>query len=92
MPIRADVRCRVDLARRCRPGHVNAAYGQLPLSFEANQGQADAQVNFLSRGSGYTLFLTPDAAVMDLQQRARGTTPSLRMQLVGANPRHRPSA
>ena len=35
------------------------AYGQIPLSFEANQGQTDAAVNFLSRGSGYTLFLTP---------------------------------
>src|SRR6266481_1062114 len=37
--------------------HVTEKYGQLPLAFEANQGQADAQVKFLSRGSGYTLFL-----------------------------------
>jgi Planctomycete extracellular len=35
------------------------AYGQLPLSFEANQGQTSAQVDFLSRGNGYALFLTP---------------------------------
>jgi len=27
-------------------------YGRLPLSFEANRGQADAQVKFLSRTSG----------------------------------------
>jgi len=33
-------------------------YGKLPLSFEANVGQTDDQVKFLSRGSGYTLFLT----------------------------------
>src|SRR5579863_2091963 len=33
-------------------------YGNLPLSFEANQGQTDSEVRFLSRGKGYTLFLT----------------------------------
>ena len=32
-----------------------AGYGKLPLSFEPNQGQVDAQAKFLSRGSGYTL-------------------------------------
>src|SRR5213593_2593929 len=45
---------------------VLAAYGKLPLSFEANAGQADPQVKFLSRGSGYTLFLTPTEAVLTL--------------------------
>src|SRR5262249_30588695 len=34
------------------------SYGKLPLSFEANQGQTDRQVKFLSRGGGYSLFLT----------------------------------
>jgi hypothetical protein len=38
-------------------------YGKMPLSFEANRGQADAQVKFLSRGGGYTLFLTSSEAV-----------------------------
>ncbi len=38
---------------------VLVAYGKLPLIFETNQGQTDPQVKFLSRGSGYTLFLTP---------------------------------
>ena len=32
--------------------------GKLPLAFEANQGQADSQVKFVSRGDGYTLYLT----------------------------------
>src|SRR2546425_6245719 len=45
---------------------VLAAYGKLPLSFEANQGQIDPQVKFLSRGSGYTLSLTPTEAVLTL--------------------------
>lgn len=31
---------------------VLANYGRLPLSFEANQGQTDSRVNFLSRGRG----------------------------------------
>jgi hypothetical protein len=45
-------------------------YGKLPLSFEANQGQSDAQVKFLSHGSGYTLFLTSTDAVLFLQKAA----------------------
>ena len=40
-----------------------ASFGQLPLAFEANAGQTDAQVRFLARGSGYALFLTPTEAV-----------------------------
>ena len=43
------------------------AYGQLPLSFEANHGQSAAPVQFLSRGLGYTLFLTPTEAVLVLR-------------------------
>ena len=43
-----------------QPPHVRVseAYGKLPLHFEANQGQTDPGVKFLSRGRGYTLFLT----------------------------------
>jgi hypothetical protein len=36
------------------------------LSFEANRGQADPQVKYLARGSGYSLFLTPGEAVLAL--------------------------
>jgi hypothetical protein len=39
------------------------ALHNLPLIFEANTGQTDPAVKFLSRGSGYTLFLTPTEAV-----------------------------
>jgi Beta-propeller repeat/Abnormal spindle-like microcephaly-assoc'd, ASPM-SPD-2-Hydin len=42
-------------------------YGKLPLSFEENRGQTDARVKFLSRGSGYTLFLPGDEAVFSLR-------------------------
>ncbi len=43
------------------------AYGNLALSFEANQGQAGSDVRFLARGQGYTLLLTGDEAVLALQ-------------------------
>ena len=43
------------------------SYGKLPLSFEANRGQTDKQVKFLSRGAGYALFLTPTEAVLSLK-------------------------
>jgi len=47
---------------------VLADYGKVPLSFEANQGQTDPSVKFLSRGSGYTLFLTGNEAVLALKK------------------------
>ena len=47
------------------------AYGKLPLSFEANEGQTDPQVTFLSRGNGYSLFLTQTEAVLVLKKAAR---------------------
>src|SRR6266568_5609241 len=49
-----------------RPG----PYGHLPLSFEANQGQTDAQVQFLAHGQGYTLFLTAREAVFAFRSPA----------------------
>lgn len=45
---------------------LREAYGKLPLRFEPNHGQIDAQVKFFSRGSGYALFLTPTEAVLSL--------------------------
>ena len=35
-------------------------YGKLPLTFEANAGQTDSRVKYISRGAGYTLFLTAE--------------------------------
>ena len=64
--------------------HLTAAYGQLPLSFQVNKGQTDPRVNFLTQGAGYTAFLTPTSAVMELQQGSGGNV--VTMKLVGANP------
>ena len=52
------------------------AFDKLPLAFEANQGQTDSRVKFISRGSGYTLFLTSTEAVLALSQPAPGTRSS----------------
>src|SRR5712692_6222051 len=50
---------------------ASTAYGQIPLSFEPNQGQTDPAVQFLSRGSGYSLFLTSQEAVLSLSKPDR---------------------
>jgi hypothetical protein len=67
------------------PPRVVDSYGKLPLSFEANRGQTARQVKFLARGPGYTLFLTPDAAVLSLHRQKANVV--LRMRLQGANAR-----
>jgi hypothetical protein len=41
-------------------------YSKLPMSFEPNCGQADPQVEFLARGNGYTLLLSPTEASLGL--------------------------
>ena len=48
-------------------------YGKLPLSFEANHGQTDPRVKFLSRTGGYTLFLSGDEAVLALSEKKTDT-------------------
>ena len=77
---------------------IVAGYAKLPLFFEPNRGQADSEVKFLSRGRGYTLFLTPREAVLSLRRGEKGKDSEvrsdarpahftlLRMKLVGANP------
>ena len=63
------------------PAKHPVVYGRLPLVFEANAGQTDPAVKFLSRGPGYTLFLTHTEAVL----------PSIpREPLQGSQPRHHP--
>jgi hypothetical protein len=75
-------------------------YGKLPLSFEANQGQADERVKFLSNANGYSLFLTSEEAVLvlprgnkysraegqDMSQSASMPAGVLRMKIQNSNP------
>jgi hypothetical protein len=73
---------------------VSESYGKLPLHFEANHGQTHEDVRFLSRGPGYSLYLTAGEAVLvlappkaDAKAAAGGEQAQsavLRMGLVGA--------
>src|SRR5438067_1735840 len=38
----------------------------VPMAFEPNEGQADAEVKFMARGRGYSLFLTATESVLSL--------------------------
>ena len=51
-----------------RKARIVETYGKLPLSFEANTGQADKTMKFLSRGRGYGLYLTGNEAELTLCQ------------------------
>jgi uncharacterized protein (TIGR03437 family) len=62
---------------------ARAAYGQLPLSFEANRGQTDPRVKFFARGGHFNFFLTDAEAVM--AWRKRNSRAALRMRWLGAN-------
>src|SRR5438034_563399 len=75
---------------------LSQTYGRLPLQFEANQGQAHQEVRFLSRGPGYSLYLTAGELVLVLSkpntearrdaQRAQVKSVALRMSIVGTAP------
>jgi hypothetical protein len=60
------------------------AYDKLPLSFEANTGQTDSHVAFLSRGPGYTLLLTAGGATVLTSGKDKSLV--AKMELTGANP------
>jgi uncharacterized repeat protein (TIGR01451 family) len=50
------------------------------MRFEANTGQTDSRVKFLARGAGYSLFLTPEEAVLGFRN-----APALRLRPAGAS-------
>ncbi|HKN61537.1 MAG TPA: SBBP repeat-containing protein, partial [Candidatus Acidoferrales bacterium] len=54
-------------ASKASAEQIRAQYGRLPLSFRANLGQTAPEVQFLSQGAGYELFLTRQDAVLALQ-------------------------
>lgn len=79
---------------------ARSLFAGLPLSFEPNLGQSDldptdARAKFVAHGSGYSLFLGRDGAILSLassqnfsDKRHTRTTQieSVQMKLVGANP------
>lgn len=79
---------------------ISSSSANMPLVFEANRGQSDSNVKFISHGQGFTLFLTPGQAVLAMRvspmpsekreilhtsQSKPESTVAIGMQLVGAN-------
>jgi Beta-propeller repeat/RTX calcium-binding nonapeptide repeat (4 copies) len=70
-------------------------FARTPVSFEENRGQTDPRVRYLTRGTGYTLYLTEQEAVFSLSGAASESgapspspTPpgaALRMALAGTD-------
>ncbi|MDE2756781.1 MAG: SBBP repeat-containing protein, partial [Acidobacteriota bacterium] len=80
-----------------RKAEVRRTYGELPLSFEPNRGQAGHQVRFLSRGPGYSYLMLDREIVFQFQSggfptgsrppEAMGGVSALRMRLVNGKTR-----
>src|SRR5208282_501674 len=63
----------VATAQQANVTHAKPNYGKLPLVFEANQGQTDPSVKFLTRGEGYTAFLTSSGLTLSLRSPEAAT-------------------
>ncbi|MGA7592021.1 MAG: SBBP repeat-containing protein, partial [Candidatus Sulfotelmatobacter sp.] len=53
--------------RALQNAQIAPNYGNLPLTFELNQGQTAPQAKFVSRGKGYSAFLTAGGMVLSLR-------------------------
>ncbi len=93
-------------ARSSSLSRAHSLFAGLPLMFEPNEGQGnldpnDRRVKFVARGSGYSLLLGSEGAVLNLSRRdlshreagqAAVEVESLQMKLAGANPKASVSA
>jgi hypothetical protein len=77
----------VSPAPRSAPASAGAQQAalRLPLSFEANEGQYRADVNFVARAGGRVLAVESTAAELRLPGAGRGAV--IRLQAVDADPR-----
>jgi len=72
-------------------GKIAAAMSRLPLTFQENRGQAGKGVKFVTRGAGYSFWLSPTSTTLALAKLAGtpagGKAPAsvIRMRMVGAN-------
>jgi uncharacterized repeat protein (TIGR01451 family) len=69
----------LQLASNRRKRTLLSGYGRLPIRFEVNQGQADPNVQFISRNRGYSVFLGSSditlALLTDLSPGGEGFKP-----------------
>jgi hypothetical protein len=90
----ASILSLAGFASGAEPLGPEAAFGRLPLLFEANGGQYDPQVAFVSRARGYRLFLTPGAMTLALETVVEDDdgapftrlAAAVRTRFVGSNP------
>jgi uncharacterized protein (TIGR03437 family) len=73
-------------SRSIRQVEIPNRYRNLPLSFEPNRGQVNAEILFVAQGTEYTALLAADGLVW--RDRARRKN-ALRLKFVNANPRSR---
>jgi hypothetical protein len=77
---------------------IETTYRKLPMSFEKNTGQTRSGVDFIARGSGYSVFLSATKAVIavktkklpdrifDPVPKREGRVATIGMTLVGSTP------
>jgi len=63
---------------------LSQPYGQVPLVFEPNRGQADPGIKWLARGVGYQLMLTGSELVVALRLPRTAAPDTIRISLAGA--------
>jgi parallel beta-helix repeat protein len=100
-PVRSTDQSRPSPPGEASKSRIADRYGKLPLSFEVNEGQTDKQVEFVSHGPGYDLFLTASGAVLTLRKpqtppldkskspvlpKNVSSASVLRLKMIGTNP------
>src|SRR5947209_5754948 len=60
-------------------------FGDLPISFEPNRGQAPSDIYFDSRGINYSLSLLGNGASLDVSSPDRKSAKSLKLTFVNAD-------
>ncbi|MCG6550885.1 MAG: SBBP repeat-containing protein, partial [Candidatus Magnetominusculus sp. LBB02] len=69
---------------------ISASYGQLPIAFETNAGQADPNIRYFARGQGYMLLMTPQEFVLRMSSYDKAAdkvnTAAVRLTFVNTNP------
>jgi hypothetical protein len=86
-------RGKAEVQKSPRTATQTAAVQRLPIEFEQNRGQADAQYRFVAHGPDYALGLSPAEIAVRVQkprggpgEAASGAGAQVRLRLLGANP------
>ena len=75
---------RIPVANGIARSRALDAYGQLPIRFEENRGQFNAEVKFVARDAERTLFMAPREVVMSLRTE-KNASKNVRMKFHGCS-------